>query len=146
MLEKLPEFIGNHIFLVSLFIAILAILIWNLFSSTISGIAQVPPGELTRLMNRENAIVIDVRSSAEFSKGHILNARNIPDGELETHKKDLEKHKSNPLVTCCGSGALSQKAARILKAMGFEKVYILKGGIQAWQSANLPLTRDGKKV
>lgn len=141
-MEKLPEFIGNHIFLVSLFVAILAILIWNLFGTAVGGIGQVPPSELTRLINRENAMVIDVRSQAEFSNGHILNARNIPEGELQSRQKDLEKHKSNPMVTCCGSGAVSQKSARVLKAMGFDKIFVLKGGLHAWQSANLPLTKD----
>lgn len=142
-MEKLPEFISNHMILVSLFIAILAILIWNIFGTAVSGIEQISPAELTRLMNRENALVIDVRSQADFSTGHILNARNIPEGELQSRQKDLVKHKSNPLVACCGGGAVSPKSARMLKAMGFEKIYVLKGGIHAWQSANLPLTRDG---
>jgi len=142
MIEKLPEFIGNHIFLVSLFIAILAILIWNIFGTAVSGIEQITPAEVTRLINRENALVIDVRSQADFSKGHIVNARNIPEGELQSRQKELEKNKSNPMVLCCSSGSISPKSARSLKAMGFEKISVLKGGIYAWQSANLPLTKD----
>lgn len=143
MIERLPEFVGNHIILVTLFIAILTVLVWNIFGTAIGGIEQVPPAELTRLMNRENAVVIDIRGQEEFGKGHILNARNIPEAEFQSHQKELEKHKSNPIVACCDSGASSSKAARSLKAMGYERIYILKGGIQAWQSANLPLTRNG---
>lgn len=142
MMERLPEFIGNHIILVTLFIAILTVLIWNLFGHAISGIEQIPPAELTRLMNRENAVVVDFRSQEEFEKGHILNARNIPEAELQSRQKELEKFKSSPIVACCSSGASSPKTARSLKALGYERIYILKGGIQAWQSSNLPLTRN----
>ena len=143
MMERLPEFVSNHIILVTLFIAILMVLIWNLFGIAISGIEQIPPVEVTRLMNRENAVVIDIRSQEEFDKGHILNARNIPDADLQSRQKELEKFKSNPIVTCCGSGVSAPKTAKSLKAMGYEKIYVLKGGIQAWQGANLPLTRNG---
>jgi len=142
MLERLPEFISNHIILVTLFIAILAVLVWNLFGSVISGIDQLTPAQLTRLMNRENAVVIDVRSQEEFNKGHILNARNIPEGELQSRHKELEKLKANPMVACCDSGAASPKLARSLKATGFEKIFVLKGGIHAWQSAGLPLSKN----
>jgi len=123
---------------------ILPVLLWNLFGSAMSGIEQVAPAELTRLMNRENAIVIDVRSQEEFGEGHILNARNIPEPELQSRQKELEKHKSNPLVTCCTSGAVSPKSARTLKSLGYEKIFVLKGGIHAWTGANLPLTRNGQ--
>lgn len=142
-MEKLPEFISNHIILVTLFIAILSVLVWNLFGTTLSGISQVTPGELTLMMNRENAVVIDLRSEEEFNKGHILNARNIPEGELQSRQKELEKHKSKPIVACCNSGAVAPKIARSIKAMGYEKIFVLKGGILAWQNANLPLSKTG---
>lgn len=141
-MERLPEFIGNHIILVTLFIAILAVLVWNLFGTAISGIDQITPAELTRLMNRENAVVIDVRSLDEFGEGHILNSRNIPEAELQSRQKELDKLKSNPMVACCSSGVSSPKIARSLKTMGYEKIYVLKGGILAWQNANLPLIRN----
>ena len=143
MMERLPEFVGNHIILVTLFIAILTVLIWNLFGTAIGGIEQIPPAELTRLMNRENAIVIDTRTQEEFDKGHILNARNIQEADLQSRQKELEKYRTSPVVACCNSGVSAPKLARALKAMGYEKIYVLKGGIQAWQSANLPLTRNG---
>lgn len=142
MIERLPEFISNHIVLVTLFIAILSVLVWNLFGSTLSGIDQLTPAELTRLMNRENAVVIDLRSQEEFNKGHILNARNIPEGELQSRQKELEKLKAKPMVACCSSGAIAPKIARSLKAMGYEKIFVLKGGVLSWQNANLPLTKN----
>ena len=142
MLERLPEFISNHIILVTLFIAILSVLVWNLFGSVISGIEQITPAQLTRLMNRENAVVIDVRSQEEFNKGHILNAHNIPEGELQSRQKELEKLRKNPIVPCCDSGVTALKVARSLKATGYEKIFVLKGGVHAWQGAGLPLSKN----
>lgn len=142
MLERIPEFISNHIILVTLFIAILGVLVWNLFGSVISGIDQITPAQLTRLMNRENAVVIDVRSQEEFNKGHILNARNIPEGELQSRQKEFEKLKANPIVACCDSGVASPRVARSLKATGHDKIFVLKGGVHAWQSAGLPLSKN----
>ena len=143
MLERLPEFFANHYILVPLFVAILMVLLWNLFGSAISGIDQLTPAQLTRMMNHDNAVVIDVRSQEQFDKGHILNARNVPEGELQSRQKELEKFKDGPIVACCDSGVIAPKIARSLKAMGYNNIFILKGGIHAWQSANLPLTRNG---
>ena len=141
-MEKLPEFIGNHLFLSTLFIAILTMLLWNLFGSVITGIQQIPSAEVTRLMNHEKALVLDVRSSDDYSNGHILNAMNIPDKDISQENKKLEKYKQLPVITYCNSGAISARSARMLKMQGYEKVYCLSGGLQAWQSANLPVTKD----
>src|SRR5690606_26102621 len=99
IMEKLPEFIGNHLFLASLFIAILILLLWNLFGTALAGVTRVPPSEVTRLMNREKAVIVDVRGSGDFSSGHILNAMNIPESELATRLKELEKFRKQPVIT-----------------------------------------------
>ncbi|MCK5499243.1 MAG: rhodanese-like domain-containing protein, partial [Gammaproteobacteria bacterium] len=77
-MEKLPEFIANHLFLVSLLVAISSFLLWNIFAGSI-GATQVLPAEVTRLINHENAEVLDLRSAEEFEKGHIPGAVNIPE-------------------------------------------------------------------
>lgn len=142
LMEQLAEFIGNHLFLVSLFISLLMLLIWNIFGGTLSGVRQVNPAELTRLINRENALVVDLRSSDDFSGQHILHARNIPAADLESREKELEKYKTQALVVYCANGSTSARAARRLLARGFAQVYCLKGGLPSWQGANLPLTRE----
>jgi len=140
--ERLPEFIANHLILVTLFVAILSMLIWNVFGTAMSGVSQLNPMEVTRLMNQEKAILVDLRTDNDYLSGHILNAINIPGGELENRKKELEKHKKNPVILCCGHGNDSVKAGRILKYDGYEKVFALKAGLESWRSANLPITRD----
>lgn len=141
-MERIPEFIGNHPFLVSLFIAILILLLWNIFGGAISGITQASPPDATYLMNRENALVIDVRPGTEFMAGHVLNAINIPEAELESRLQGLEEHKGRPVITCCQNGSASGRIARTLRMNGFEKVFCLKGGITAWQNAGLPISRN----
>lgn len=141
-MEKLPEFIANHLWLVSLFVAILALLLWNIFGSAMSGLAQVGPAEVTRLMNHEKALLLDLRTNADYSSGHILSARNIPVAELEGRQKELQKYKSGPIILCCNRDSDGVKAGRVLKFAGFEKIYSLKGGLEAWRNANLPVTRE----
>ena len=95
-MERLPEFIANHLLLVSLFVAILALLLWNIFGSSVSGLSKIGPAEVTRLMNHEKALLLDLRTAADFTTGHILSARNIPAAELEGRQKELQKHKKKP--------------------------------------------------
>ena len=141
-MQRLPEFISNHLFLVSLLVSVLMLLIWNLYGSVLSGLKQVIPAELTRLINREDAIVVDVRTNAEFGNNHILGALNIPDADFQSRQHELEKHKDKPVILYCASGAVSAKLARTLLSQGFDKIFVLKGGLPSWQNANLPLTKE----
>ena len=141
-MERLPEFIANHLGLASLFIAVLALLLWNIYGSSLSGLTRVGPTEVTRLLNHEKALLLDLRAPADFSSGHILAARSIPAAELENRQKELQKYKSNPIILCCSRDSDGIKAGRILKYAGYEKIYSLKGGLESWRTANLPITRD----
>lgn len=141
-MEKLPEFIGNHTVLVSLLVAISLLLLWNFYGSVMSGIKQLSPMEVTRLMNHENAVLLDVRNNNDFKNFHILNSINFPDSEIQSRQDDLQKYKNQEIITYCEHGNVSEKVARSLKASGFEQVYCLKGGIGSWRNANLPLTKD----
>ncbi len=139
-MEKLPEFIANHLFLVSLFVAISSLLFWNIFFSAM-GASQIVPAEVTSLINHEDAELLDIRSAKDFEKGHIINAVNIDMATLGDREKELNKYKDKTVVICCAQGQESIRVARNLKTKGFEKLYSLKGGISAWQNANLPLTK-----
>jgi len=143
-MERLPEFVGNHLFLFSLLVSILMLLIWNLFGDMLSGVKSLLPGEVTQLINREDAKVVDLRAQKEFENGHIIDAINIDASELSGQLDKLKKHKENGIIFCCASGAVSTKEARKLMNEGYEKVYSLKGGILSWQNASLPLTKGLK--
>ncbi len=140
-MERFPEFVANHLFLFSLLVAILMLLAWNLFGDSLSGVKMLQPADVTRLINKEDAVVIDLRSETDFEKGHIINALNIPLAELPNQLDKLKPHKQKEVIVNCANGSVSAKEARKLMNEGFEKVSCLKGGLLAWQNASLPLTK-----
>jgi rhodanese-related sulfurtransferase len=143
-MEQLLEFAGNHALLVGLFVGLLVLLVGTEVARQLRKYREVTPTQATQLINREDAVVLDVRSANEFQEGHIGGARNIPADALEQHKKQLDKLKDKPVIVCCIAGPRSTKVAGWLTANGFERVYLLSGGIRAWQSENLPLVKRNK--
>ena len=139
-MEQLIEFSGNHLVMVVAFFFILALLIWNLITDPGSK-GGVDAVGATELINREDALVIDVRPMNDFSQGHIVGARNIPMNGFKNQLGQLEKHKERTIVVNCRSGNQSQMACKLLREAGFSKVFNLRGGMMGWQSANLPVTR-----
>lgn len=139
-MEQLIEFAGNHTAMVAAFLVIAGLLAWNLIADPGSK-GAVDANGATDLINREDALVVDVRPMADFGKGHIVGAVNIPMNGFKNQLGQLEKHKSRTIVVNCRSGNQSQAACKILRDAGFEKVFNLRGGMMGWQSANLPVTR-----
>ena len=139
-MEQFVEFAGNHGLLVAAFAAVLVALTWNLATDA-GGKYAVDPNGATELINHEDAVVVDVRSIAEFNGGHILNALNIPLNGLKNQLGQLEKRKDRPIILCCRSGSRSGAAVKLLRKSGFEHVRHLRGGMLAWENANLPVKR-----
>ena len=137
-MEQLIEFAGNHLILVGAFFFVLALLIGNLMQS--AGAQVVIPTQAIQLLNREEAIPLDIRGAADYEAGHIIKARHIPLADLKSRLAELQKFKSRPIVVYCANGNTAVAATRILSSAGFEKIHSLKGGIASWRSENLPLT------
>jgi rhodanese-related sulfurtransferase len=136
--NQLIEFIGNHPLLFLALLAILAMLIGGELRARFSKVRQVVPGEATRLLNHEDAVMVDARTDKDFRDGHIVNALHVvPENAVSR----LGKYRDRPLIIYCRSGQQSARLAGDLVRQGFEKVYNLKGGILAWQQADLPLSR-----
>lgn len=140
-MEQFLEFFSNNLILSSIFMAILFLLLIDLFGARIKGYGVAGPAEATHLINHEDAVVLDVREDNEFLGGHIVNSIHIPLKFLKDRVNELEKHKSKPIIIGCRSGSRSASACSMLKKHGFENVYNLRGGVMAWQHANLPLTK-----
>jgi len=140
-MERIPEFVGNHLFLVSLFVALLVMLAWNLFGASLTGVEEVDAVDATLLINKEGGLVVDVRGAEEFAAGHIINALNLPLADMDARRGELDKYKDKPVIAVCGSGPSAARAVRVLRGAGFGRAVALRGGITAWQGANLPLTR-----
>ena len=134
-------FISNNLILFAALIVISVMLVFNLIGARLRGFQNASPTETIQMINRDDAIVLDVREDSEFNTGHILNSIHIPQGHLKTRLGELEKHKGKPIIIGCRSGHRSGKACAMLKKEGFDTVYNLAGGVMAWQSANLPLVK-----
>ncbi len=139
--DRLQEFFSNHPGLCLAFIAILGGIAWTFFQGPPRGVRKLSPMDATRLINHEDAVIIDVRTDGEFRQGHIVNAVNIPESQLGDRLGKLGKYRGRPVITTCRAGQISVKAGSRLVADGFEQVYSLNGGILAWEGASLPLTK-----
>jgi rhodanese-related sulfurtransferase len=97
--------------------------------------------QATQMINREDALVLDVREPAEYAKGHVLGAKNVPLGDVERRAAELDKHKAKPVIVVCESGNRSSRAIEALRTRGFARVFNLSGGFGAWQQAGLPVEK-----
>lgn len=137
-MQQLVEFAGNHSVLFLALGVILGLLTYNLL---IGNKGSVDPMTATAKINHEDAVVLDVRPAADFSNGHIINAINVPINGFSKQIGSLENFKDRPIIISCRSGSQSSSACGQLRKQGFDEVYNLRGGLMAWQSANLPVTR-----
>jgi rhodanese-related sulfurtransferase len=115
-------------------------LAWPMVSRGTGG-GGVSPAEAVRLINREKAVLIDVREAEEFAAGHAVGARNLPLATLEGDKS-LPKNKTLPIVLLCAKGAHAGRAAGMLRKLGHENVQPILGGLAAWREAQLPIEKS----
>lgn len=137
------DFVRNNFLLIAVAVISGAMLFWPLVRRGTGG-PHVDTATATQLINREDALVVDVRDAGEFAAGHILGARNVPVDRIGSQgetRSDLGKKKDRPLIVYCDSGARATKAAAALRAQGFSRVVTLSGGLGAWQAAGLPVER-----
>jgi rhodanese-related sulfurtransferase len=134
------KFVTDNLILVAVAFISGAMLVWPAVRRGTAG-ASVSTLQATLLINQQNALVLDVREAADYEKGHMLNARNIALGELESRAAEIEKYKAKPLIVVCDDGNRSGRAATALRKQGFEQVFTLSGGIGAWRQAGLPLEK-----
>jgi rhodanese-related sulfurtransferase len=116
-------------------------LIFPLFTRGLRTSAEVGPTDAVMLINRKDAVVIDVRDEGEFASGHINNARHVPEKQLTDRMKELEKFKNKPVIVSCASGRRAGAVADSLRKQGFADIVALRGGIVAWAQAGMPLEK-----
>ena len=131
------DFIVKNIFLVMIAVVSGGMLLWPLLRRGAGG-PWVSTLQATQLMNRDDAVVVDLRAADEYAKGHILGARSIPIADLERRAGELDKYKSKPVIVHCGDGNRAGAGIPLLRKQGFANVVNLSGGYAAWQQAGLP--------
>jgi len=143
-MERFLEFAGNHTLLVLALVTSFLLLVFTELRRKASAVMSIDPTEAVKLINND-AVVVDLRTAEAFSRGHIVNARNIPFDEFEAGTDRLKQFRNKPLLVVCDSGSTSTKAANSLRNSGFASVYGLRGGMSAWGQAGLPVV-TGKKT
>ncbi|KFA58710.1 rhodanese-like domain-containing protein [Gilliamella sp. wkB18] len=140
-LELLP-FIKNHILLsLGWIILVIAIIVLTI-KSKLSKVQNINNAQAINLINKQDAVVVDVRSADNFKKGHITESYNIlPIDIKNANIKPIEKFKEKFVVLVDENGLSSTAIGEILVKQGFLHVFTLKDGIVGWNSENLPLVR-----
>jgi len=135
------QFVINNWYLFLGLFVVLFLLVWPVMRQRVLNIANVTNAEAVRLINHEQAVVVDVRENNEFQGGHIPRAVHAPLSGLRSGLTQLEKYKSRPIIVCCRTSQRSAKAAVLLRQQQFPKVQVLAGGFNGWQSENLPVEK-----
>ncbi|MGR5237407.1 rhodanese-like domain-containing protein [Vibrio alfacsensis] len=144
-MQEYIDFFQQNMILSLVWVGLLVAFIMNIVKSATAAYKEINVNQLTHLINRENGVVVDIRSKDEFKQGHITDAVHILPSEIKAGNfGSLENRKSDPIIVVCKTGQTAQENANLLAKAGFENVSLLKNGLIAWSEANLPLVR-GKK-
>lgn len=134
-------------------VRLLLIFFFALFSFSFYGHAEafdaepLSVKEALKLKNAEgkNLVILDVRTPAEYAGGHIPNAQNADFFGAVFEKEINRLDRDSPVLVYCQTGRRSEAAAKMLEKANFKKIYNLKGGIAAWEKANLPIAEEVSK-
>lgn len=140
-MSQIAEFIGNNIIMSVAFIIVLFMYISIFMNEKMQKFSSINSTQLTQLVNQKGAVLLDVRPSEAFDKGHIANALNIPLSELTDGKTSLKKLKDKTVIVYCEKGISSISACKHLTNQGLEPVLNLGGGINTWLTDKLPLVK-----
>ena len=135
------KFVQENILLIVVALVSGGMLLWPYVRRVGAG-AGVSTAQATQLINREDALVLDVRDPGEYGAGHILGAKNLPLSRIDAGGSEIAaKRKDKPVIVYCDTGNRAAKAASALRSQGFAKVVLLSGGLGAWQQAGLPVEK-----
>jgi rhodanese-related sulfurtransferase len=138
--QPIPFIIANWP-LVLVFVVSGAMLLWPLVQRRWSSAREVGAVAATQLINRQNAVVLDLREQTEFAAGRLPNALHIPLAQLAARGQELAKFIGRPVIAYCDRGNRSRAAAAALAKLGFTEVFTLQGGLRAWSDAGMPLEK-----
>jgi rhodanese-related sulfurtransferase len=137
-MERVFEFAVNHYILVSLFVAfLLAILVLE----SRRGGKKISAQGAVNLINRDEAVVVDIRDRKDFNEGRITGSINIPLNSIKSRASELKKFKDKQIIVADKMGQHSAMAVKQLNAEGYANVVRLDGGVADWKGSNLPLVK-----
>jgi rhodanese-related sulfurtransferase len=115
------------------------LLLWPALSGR--GRGGLSAAQATQLINRRNAVIVDLRPAADYALGHLPSARHLEFAELQAKIGQIAKNKGNPVLLVCQNGLQSNKASRVVREAGYTEVHVLQGGLNAWQQAGMPVVK-----
>ncbi len=138
-MQEFIQFVITHWVLWLALVLLIILILIEEFRGKVGGLPRLAPGDLTQMINKDEAVVIDVRDKTAFTAGHITGSVNIPSAELEANGKKLEKYKTKTLVIVNATESIPN--TKTLQAAGY-KIATLNGGITGWRQAGLPLVKN----
>jgi rhodanese-related sulfurtransferase len=142
MTHQLVELITNHGILSTLFALVVVLLLVNEGLSRKLSVMQISPEQVVQWMNREGAVLLDIRADSAFALGHILGSESVSSTVLDKRMPSLMKYQDKPIVVVCNIGQTAASVGKQLSTQGFKKIMVLSGGIQAWKAQGLPLVKS----
>lgn len=136
----LPFVVAHPYLFTTLGVVLILILVMEIRRARRLG-GGVDSNAAVHLINRENAWVLDIRDAAAFNKGHIIEAKNIPEARLDESLPALVPQKERPVIVCCEEGNRAALVVERLARAGFTRPLLLRGGLQGWREAGLPLEK-----
>jgi rhodanese-related sulfurtransferase len=118
-----------------------AMLLWPLVSRSFRQAHEIGALEAVQLINRRDAVMLDVRDTGDYAAGHIAHAKHIPEAQLPDRMKEIERFKTRPIVVYCKTGSRAATVTNLLRKNGYAEVFALRGGVQGWQQSSLPLEK-----
>jgi rhodanese-related sulfurtransferase len=135
------QFLENNWPLIVVMVVSGAMLLWPMIRRYWSPIREIGAMEATQLINRRNALMLDLREPKEYEGGRVPNAVHLPQSQLASRGHELKKLTGRPVIAYCDRGQRSRMAAGALTKLGFAEVYTLRGGLRAWSEAGLPVEK-----
>jgi hypothetical protein len=121
-------------------VAVIAILVM-VARNTLKGITSISVQNVMGLLKENDLLILDVRSTEEFSAGHLKGSKNIPVQSLSLKIASILDWKDKKVLVYCHSGGRSMAASQMLKKSGFTKIYNMTGGVSAWVGAGNKLVK-----
>ena len=134
---EIIDFLMGEKLLVGTLLALIILVIVNIYNDIFKKYIEVNTNDAITLMDEDNLTILDVREEKERKSGFIDRDINIPMSQVKAKLDELNSSKN--ILVYCKSGMRSGQIASLLCNNSFQNVYILKGGFNAWQKADLPI-------
>lgn len=142
IINEIIPFVKNHLLLSLGWIAIFVVIIYLTVKSKLTKVKIISNAQAIHMMNKEGAVIVDLRSADNFKKGHITESFNILPIDIKNNSiKAIEKYKEYIVILVDDNGMNANTSGDILSKQGFTQVFALKDGIAGWNGENLPLVK-----